>query len=132
MERKFIVAVYGTLKRGFYNHYYLKNATFLGKAISKNRFILGHYSYPAVVPGKEGAPIEVEIYEVSKETFKNLDQLEDYPTFYTRSKETFILSNKNIEAFIYYLPEEHDLFLWLKPNSNTPYLWTKRGWIPVK
>ena len=127
-----IVAVYGTLKRGFYNHYLLKISEFLGTGISQNRFILGNYSYPAVVKGDEGAPVEVEIYEVDEKTMRNLDYLEGYPTFYTRSKEKFKLNGREVEAFIYHLPKEREFFIWKRPNSDIPHRWTEKGWFPVK
>jgi len=130
--KTFTVAVYGTLKKGFYNHSFLKNSEFLGTGISHKRFILGHYSYPAVVPGEEGAPIEVEIYRVDEKTLKNLDYLEGYPTFYTRSLEKFKLNGEEVEAFIYHLPREREFFIWKRPESDTPHRWTEKGWIPVE
>jgi gamma-glutamylaminecyclotransferase len=127
----FKIAVYGTLKKGFHNHDLLKNSKFLGVGISKRRFLLGHYAYPAIVVGERGTPIEVEIYSVTAEILVRIDVLEGYPDFYKRSLEKFQLNNEEVETFIYHLSKKQKKFFWIEPNSDIPYRWTKTGWFPI-
>lgn len=93
------VAVYGSLKRGFYNHRVLNGAPFLasGTVTGFEMFDLG--SYPMVVPG-DGS-IAVEIYEVNPATFGQLDRLEGFPSFYGRKMITAVTDYCPVEAWMY-------------------------------
>lgn len=87
------VFVYGTLKRGEPNHYWLTNAEngfgrffSCGKTVTKLPLVVGtRYNIPFLLnkPGV-GNQINGEIYEVNELMLKNLDILEDYPTLYDR------------------------------------------------
>ena len=126
-----LIAAYGTLKKGFYNHYLLEGEKFLGEAISKERFSLGHASFPAVIPDINGSPIKVEIYEVSSETLNKLDRLEGYPDFYNRELYEFTLKDgKTVKAFLYTIQKKSGYFSWLTPSSDNAFWWTESGWKP--
>jgi len=126
-----LVAVYGTLKKGFENHHFLKKALFLGEAVSVGKFYLGHASFPAVVPSKKGAPIAVELYEVSKGTMKVLDRLEGYPSHYNRGKFLFKLNDgKTVEAWLYYYRHISSWHDWDTSDYPFPWVWEKEGWVP--
>jgi gamma-glutamylcyclotransferase (GGCT)/AIG2-like uncharacterized protein YtfP len=128
-----LVAVYGTLKKGFGNHGYLRGQKFLGKAVSRDRFILGHGGYPAVVPSSRGAKIVVEIYDVSPSTLLNLDSLEGYPVHYDRSKFDFLLNGKLVKAWLYFYHRQKSFHDWAVPDeTELPFWWTKRGWLPYR
>ncbi len=78
------VIVYGSLKKGFYNHKLLKDegAIFIDNFISEP--IYSMYSlgwYPAVVEGGD-TPIFGEVYEIGD--FTKLDKLEGHPKWYRR------------------------------------------------
>ena len=79
--------VYGTLKKGLCNHHYLKNAKFLGKAITKAPFPMiapmKWYPYLLDQQGK-GYRVEGELYEIDEKTLAKIDELEEYPSYYTR------------------------------------------------
>lgn len=81
-----LVAVYGSLKRGYGNHGFLDTAELLNVTRTAESdykmFALG--GYPGVVKSDEGYKIHVEVYEVDDETFKSLDGLEGHPSFYCR------------------------------------------------
>ena len=78
------VFVYGTLKKDFGNHYFLKDSEFLGHAEVKGTiYSLGHF--PGAKLDEEGI-IKGEIYEVNKETLERLDRLEGHPRLYLRTK----------------------------------------------
>lgn len=83
---KHLVFVYGTLRRGGANNYMLAEANFLGRYTTEPRytmFRLGHH--PAVVARGDTA-IVGEIYRVNDEVFQLLDELECYPTVFSRQK----------------------------------------------
>lgn len=88
------VFVYGTLKKGEPNHYWLTNpengfAQFVGSGKTATE-------YPLIVATKFNIPfllnvpnvghqINGEIYSVDEIMLKNLDELEDYPALYDRN-----------------------------------------------
>ena len=83
------VFVYGSLKRGFYNHGVLDDAELLGTARTADAafamFNVGRY--PAVRHTAE-RPIAVhgEVYAVSPNILADLDRLEGHPEYYTRQQ----------------------------------------------
>lgn len=88
------VFVYGTLKKGQPNHYWLTNeengfANFEGNGKTDIKFpliIATKYNIPFLlnVPNT-GDNVSGEIYSVDEAMLKNLDQLEDYPELYDRN-----------------------------------------------
>ncbi len=50
------VAVYGTLKKGYYNHFLLEECEFLEEGYTKGRYRLFNVGYPYAVPSEEGFP----------------------------------------------------------------------------
>lgn len=93
------IAVYGSLKKGKYNHELLKNAKFLGEAhIAGTLYSLG--SYPALVEGNHEL-YEVEIYEVSDEDVEFVDMVEK-GAGYIEKVEQFVVDGQLIEATVYY------------------------------
>lgn len=78
--------VYGTLKKGFYNHVLLEKSKFLGHHITGNEFTMVDLgAYPALL--EEGTtPITGEVYEITSPIAHNIDRLEGYPHFYQRKE----------------------------------------------
>jgi gamma-glutamylcyclotransferase (GGCT)/AIG2-like uncharacterized protein YtfP len=79
-----LVFVYGSLKRGFYNHYVLEksSAKYRGPFKTKAEYtMLNLGSFPGVVQSGS-TRITGEVYEV--DTLEYLDHLEGYPNFYDR------------------------------------------------
>lgn len=75
METK-IIFVYGTLMKGMRNHIYLEKEKFLGVSQTKPEYeLVFNGSIPAARSG--GESIKGELYEVSEETLKSLDVLEE-------------------------------------------------------
>ena len=84
MRKNSLVFVYGTLRQGEVNHYFLETARFLGGHTTQahyKMFSLG--TYPAVVSGGPDS-IVGEVYQVDGRTMCQLDGLEGYPHAYTR------------------------------------------------
>lgn len=87
-----ILAVYGTLKKGFYNHDYLmKEATYIGKAILSPETVLynlGRYPGLKLEEPSEDTGVEVELYEVTKPQLDRLDRFEGHPNLFKRVEVT--------------------------------------------
>ena len=94
-----MIAVYGTLKRGRGNHYFLGNSEFMGndKIAQMDMFSAGGFPYAS--PG-EGV-IDVELYNVSPEVEEDVDGLEGYPGWYDKIKMT-TMKGKNVSIYVMY------------------------------
>ena len=100
---RFPVFVYGTLKRGQWNHGLLDDAGFVGGAVTANRHALRLDGLPMLDRHTAHSQVHGELYLVSQETLQSLDQLEGHPDFYRRSVEPVILGDGSIEwAWIYF------------------------------
>ena len=107
------IFTYGTLKRGFKNHYLLlDDATFVSNAITCEKYqmypcIIGN-GYPFVIKSENISQIEGEVYEItSKKTLENIDMLEDYPDLYLKELiKVKLFNEKIVEALIYFKNEE--------------------------
>ena len=88
-----LVFVYGTLKRGERNHYFLATAEYLGPAFTEPHFrMIDCGPYPAMLDhvqtsslGAEPLPISGEIYRIDSTTLAELDRLEDEGRLYRRA-----------------------------------------------
>ena len=68
--------VYGTLKKGEYNHSYLKHSKYIDEAMLSGYTLYNTgYGYPAAVE-KEGGHITGEVYEVSDQEYKYIRSME--------------------------------------------------------
>jgi gamma-glutamylcyclotransferase (GGCT)/AIG2-like uncharacterized protein YtfP len=77
-DKKYLLSVYGSLKKGFHNHPILRDAKFLGTHVTNPEFTM--YSlgaYPAITRSGNTA-IHVEIYEVDESTLRRVYRLESY------------------------------------------------------
>lgn len=74
---KYIIGVYGTLKKDRSNHRFLKNSKFLGTLCSKELFTMYDMGgFPALTEGNTS--IHFEIYKVDYETLRKIYNLEGY------------------------------------------------------
>ena len=93
------VFVYGTLKKGKPNNYLLQSSELLGESIVKGQ--LYYYgmegSFPVAVLEEDGE-IKGEVWLVDDKTLTNLDLLEGYPDWYSKSK----INTEHGEAYIYH------------------------------
>ncbi len=76
--------VYGTLKKGFHNHHFLKNAKFIDTGIIQGNLLhLG--GFPGLIVSKSDKDyVQGELYEIAEETLPALDRLEGHPDFFRR------------------------------------------------
>merc|ERR1740124_267210 len=87
--QKTAVFVYGTLKRGHYNHKFLtaSNSICLGRYTTSQTFpmVVDEYYVPYLLPAiGSGRRVTGEVYLVDSETFAALDGLEGFPDYYDR------------------------------------------------
>jgi len=100
MERVF---VYGTLKKGFYNHCVLGDAKFIGNYITKPVYTMYDLGlYPAI--GMTGSTAIIgEVYEVTD--LAALDRLEGVPYFYNRAE----IETEYGASWVYYIVDVDNL-----------------------
>lgn len=104
MSKVHKVFCYGSLKRGYGNHRLLEQSDFISEDETENdKLQLRCFgAYPGVYLDGNNT-VKGELYEVDDETFRRLDGLEGYPTFYDR----MVVALKSGEAaWMYYLHEE--------------------------
>lgn len=86
MTESLRVFVYGSLLRQGEHHAYLAGARPLGPARTVARFRLVRCGrYPALVPGGATA-VRGELYEVSAQLLRSLDEFEECPEVYQRER----------------------------------------------
>lgn len=102
--KNYKVFVYGTLKRGYRNHYLLE-----GKE-GKPAYAIGMdmYEGPGFPFAKEGGGIiKGELYEVERNTLERLDRLEGHPFFYRRKIKEVVCDGKKQKAYVYLYDKVH-------------------------
>jgi len=102
-----IVFVYGSLKKGKKLHSYLKKASFLGEAVTCEKYPMvlskaGWYPYLIEKPN-EGFYIKGEAYKITPKLLKILDKIEEVPNYYYRKKICIKVGNKKYKAYAYFV-----------------------------
>lgn len=106
MHRKHAVFVYGTLKQGLSNHFFLRDARFLGRAQTVERYALYEDEIPIVTRSQAVSPIQGEVYEVTEKMLHHLDVLEQHPEFYRREQVAVLLEDgSQLQAWLYFSPD---------------------------
>ena len=85
--KKYLVAVYGSLRSGMGNHqYYLSDSEYKGTFSTEPEYTLHSLQWYPGLKLNGNTSIVMEVYEVDEETLKNLNRLEGY---YPGEKSTF-------------------------------------------
>jgi gamma-glutamylcyclotransferase (GGCT)/AIG2-like uncharacterized protein YtfP len=109
----FKLFVYGTLKKGFDNHSYLRNSQFVAEAKTAKKYpmITKNQAFPYLInQARKGHHVQGEVYVVDYETFIEIECLEGHPTHYIRNEIDVQLENKDIiKAWCYFLADKIDL-----------------------
>ena len=113
MERVF---VYGTLKRGFWNHHLLEQCTYLGEAVTLKEFALYVDTIPFVIKDQPVSRICGEVYEVDEQVLMRLDQFEGHPHWYRREKISVLLEIPESaphpnDAWVYFYPDSQGVLV---------------------
>jgi gamma-glutamylaminecyclotransferase len=99
---KHTIFVYGTLKKDDFNHYLLENDKFLGYGITEKPYLLvcDTLLYLFKKSNHEFSNnIKGELYDISDDTLKRLDNLEYHPYFYKR--ESIFVKNISTNEYVY-------------------------------
>lgn len=101
------VFVYGTLKKGGSWHRLLSGSKYLGSASTQHEYTLTKDMVPMVWDAP-GVRIHGEVYGVSDDTLRRLDELEGHPSWYTRREVPVVLdgSGEVIIAWLYFMTGE--------------------------
>ena len=97
-----LLFVYGSLKKGYENHYHLDGASYIGERSIKGK-MYSLISFPYVNIEEKGI-VKGELYKINDVTFKRCDILEGYPKFYNRK------SVKTLEGeyvIVYYINKKN-------------------------
>ena len=85
--KKYLVAVYGSLRSGMGNHqYYLSDSEYKGTFSTEPEYTLHSLQWYPGLKLNGNTSVVMEVYEVDEETLKNLNRLEGY---YPGEKLTF-------------------------------------------
>jgi gamma-glutamylaminecyclotransferase len=103
-----VVAVYGTLKKGYSNYYgHLYNSNFVGSGKTKDKYPLIIKGLPFLVNQKGvGHNVAVDVFKVSDSTLAKLDILEGHPRWYKREQIQVVIQGKEVTAWIYFNPKQ--------------------------
>lgn len=99
-----LVAVYGTLKKGYSNYNnYLTGSKHVGAGKTKDKYPLVIKGLPYLIEeiGK-GYNVEVDVFKVSDPVLANLDRLEGHPTWYRRKQIPIKVNGKELMCWIYF------------------------------
>lgn len=102
---KELVFVYGTLKKGLKNHYYLDNEEFIGDAYTEDIFPMLNIEKTFPYLFKEngvGYQIKGELYNLSTKKISELDILEDVPSLFFLDTIAVICDEIKLKAFVYF------------------------------
>lgn len=99
------IAVYGTLREGYGNHGYVRNATKIGIGTTKEKYTMFASGIPFVDKATPTSTIVVEVYDVSDEDMPSVDRLEGHPYVYKRESIDVIMENgEEVQAELYFYP----------------------------
>lgn len=111
------VFVYGTLMNGKRNHYILEDSKFIGNGFISDYFMFNIVTYPGIQKSKYKSKVYGEVYQVSEETLKQLDILEEVGTLYNKEIVRVYLNDFTIDAIVYvYILKEY-----IEENENEYY-----------
>ncbi len=101
-----LVFVYGSMKKGFMNHFRLEGtAIFLGAASTLNSYAMypdDSYKFPYVLKDKNRFPIQGELYSAGNDLLEILDIFEGHPKYYKREKIEVKINGAILESWIYF------------------------------
>lgn len=120
--------VYGSLRRGFGNHVLLHGCEYMGTIIAAIPYeMISLGGFPALVPTENGEEKQIvgEVYKISRKNLADLDRLEGYPNFYSRTQFKLQVDDGSIEDVWFY-------FIKSGYGRNTAPIVESGDWADVK
>ena len=118
-----LLFAYGSMKRGFRNHYRLENDKFIGQAKTKKKYCMfpaPSYNYPYGIEDDRRWQLKGELYELTNTPIETIDDFEGAPAYYYRKMIKVVCNNKDYDAYI--LPPQKSRQLLNFFNSITTML----------
>lgn len=103
-----LLFAYGSMKRGFRNHYRLENDKFIGQAKTKKKYCMfpaPSYNYPYGIEDDRRWQLKGELYELTNTPIETIDEFEGSPVYYYRKMIKVVCNNKDYDAYIYFKSE---------------------------
>lgn len=99
-----LIFVYGTLKRGYHNHYLMQGASFLGTGHTIEKYAMYKHVVPYVIKGRPVTRVHGEIYAIQKSILETLDLFEGNPVWNFRELVEVILDadGAQVSAWMYF------------------------------
>lgn len=121
-KEKLLICVYGSLRAGMGNHRVIEGSKKLSTETVQIPFkMIDMGSYPGLLETEENNAIVIEIYEVTPDTYKRVERLEGYPSFYDRKD---VPTSEGMVG-IYYLPKS-----WGREEPNwVPEVDGEQDWV---
>ena len=101
-----VVAVYGTLKYGYnnYENYLRGKSIYMGVGVTQKKYplVIERLPYLSPVEGL-GHHVDVDVFRVDDDTFKDLDRLEGHPRWYNRKETSIVMTDGSVvTAWVYF------------------------------
>lgn len=97
---------YGSMKKNFVNHYRLEQESFIGKAITKEKYNMypaPSYKYPYGIEDEQKWQLYGELYElITPNIIELIDDFEGAPEHYYRKEIDIFCNNQEYKAYIYF------------------------------
>ena len=133
-----LVFVYGSLRRGLQNHHKLNSATYIGEWRTEREYFMtgiksGAYPYVSseqIHEDQTPTHIHGELYSVSEDLLKILDELEGHPVQYRRQRVDLVNDSDGRTTACMYLLESRELAEGIRENFKTRFFAVNDGdWI---
>lgn len=113
------IAVYGSLREGMGNSGLLNTARKLSTEVVTLPFeMIDMGGFPGLVKSEEQKQVVAEIYEVDEVTYKRVERLESYPSFYT--KHTVETTQGATEIYVLNQSRESNRESWYHGYESSP------------
>jgi len=100
-----LLFAYGSMKKGFRNHYRLENDKFIGRAKTKKKYCIypaPSYNYPYGIENDHKWQLKGELYELTNTPIETIDEFEGSPAYYYRTMIKAVCNDKEYDAYIYF------------------------------
>ena len=96
-----IIAVYGSLRKNMGNHGLISHSTLLETTtVSLPYKMISLGGFPGLIKSDQNNEITIELYEVDDATYKRVERLEGYPSFYDKHNFSLKGYEKPIEIYV--------------------------------